>query len=188
MGYTTDFVGHIDIHPPLSAAECEYLTAFKESRRCQRPGGRYAVPGNPFAEEALPVAQSNAVALGQPSLWCHWEPCPQGCCLSFDGLEKSYAPVDWLRYLIQHFLKPRAAAALSDEEWFTGFTFDHVLEGMVVGCRRDNKELFAINVRNNRVSTKILRAAPDTYGDGWSLPYEVNNDRALAARERRRRQ
>lgn len=39
MGYTTDFLGHIDVHPPLNEAEQTYLTAFSRSRRFDREGG-----------------------------------------------------------------------------------------------------------------------------------------------------
>jgi hypothetical protein len=39
MGYTTDFIGHIGIDPPLNEAEQSYLRAFAESRRWDRPGG-----------------------------------------------------------------------------------------------------------------------------------------------------
>jgi hypothetical protein len=46
----------------------------------------------------------------------------------------------WLRYVIDHLLK-RGGHAASDPR-VEDFTFDHVLLGTVVGCRRDNKESF----------------------------------------------
>jgi hypothetical protein len=190
MGHTTDFIGHIDIEPALNDDEIAYLTAFARSRRCDRPGGPYAVPGNPYAnDEGLTTEQANHVPGGQPGYWCRWEPCWDGCCLAFNGNEKFYQPVEWLRYLIQHFLKPAAHAAEAGEQWFSGFSFDHVLGGMVVGCRRDNKELFAINVSRNRVTEKILRPADLRYVDFPPLPYEASNDRwAESSRRQRRRQ
>ena len=36
----------------------------------------------------------------------------------------------------------------------TDFTFDHRLDGMIVGCRRDTRELFAITASNNRTFPK----------------------------------
>ncbi len=72
MGYTTDFVGHIECDPPLNAAEQMYLLAFASSRRFDRPGGPYEVPGNPAAErdeESADPTLVNAIAPGQPSLW-----------------------------------------------------------------------------------------------------------------------
>src|ERR1700712_4824336 len=51
MGYTTDFIGHIGIEPPLNQYEQAYLAAFASSRRCRTRDDPYDVPGNPAAEE-----------------------------------------------------------------------------------------------------------------------------------------
>ena len=188
MGYTTDFVGHIDITPPLNEQEAAYLAAFGASRRFEREGGPYAVPGNPYAEERGDVAADryNTPPPGQPGLWCRWVPCWEGCCLALDGGEKIYDPTRWLRYLIDHFLKPGAVAATSGHPQLDALTFDHRLDGMVVGCRRDNKELYAIEVRDNVVTERVLREADPRYLDWPPLPYEEQNDRDRAAARRRR--
>jgi hypothetical protein len=110
-----------------------------------------------------------------------------GCCLAFDGNEKFYQPVAWMKYLIQHFLKPGAEASKSGHEQFSGFTFDHRLDGLIIGCRRDNKELFAIEVSDNRVTERILRPADQRYVDSSPLPYEDAIDRDQPSRRRRRR-
>ena len=190
MGYTTDFVGHIDIEPALNQDEMEYLTAFSMSRRFARSEGPYAVPGNPMAEldrTDVDVDTYNEVAPGQPQLWCQWVPCLDGCCLSFDGHEKFYEPVAWMRYLIQHFLKPGARASRSGLPAFEHFTFDHWLEGMVVGCRRDTKELFAISVKANRVTEPVLRRGAPELQWRAPLPYEQEIDRWESNSRRRRR-
>ena len=185
MGYTTDFLGHVDITPALNEAEVSYLEAFRRSRRHHRPGGPYEVPGNPYAEEELAsdVEAYNRPAQGQPQLWCQWQPCWSGCCLSFDGGEKFYEPVRWMRYLIDHFLRPGAEASRSGLRCFEEFSFDHHLEGVVVGCRRDNKQLFAIRVHDNEVTTVCLRDADPSYADYPPLPYEeaIDWDRGLSA-------
>jgi hypothetical protein len=95
-----------------------------------------------------------------------WVPCWTGCCLSFEGAERCHEPVPWLRYVIAHLLKPGASASRSGLARFASFSFDHRLDGMVVGCRRDTKELTAITVRANRVTTRTLRA-PDPRHAGW---------------------
>lgn len=188
MGYTTDFIGHVDIDPPLNEHEMQYLIAFAATRHCERPGGEYAVAANPYASEGgLTTEQLNTVPPGQPGYWCQWEPCWDGCCLSFNGHEKFYAPVRWLEYLIEHFLELGAVASRSGESWFDGFTFDHVLEGMVIGCRRDNKKLFAIEVSDNEVTERVLRPADPRYLDWPPLPYEAAIDRQAERRTRRRR-
>ncbi len=192
MGYTTDFIGHIDIEPALNQDEVEYLMAFSQSRRFDRPDGPYAVPGNPIAaleteHETVDVDTYNRVAPGQPQLWCQWVPCLDGCCLSFDGNEKFYQPVAWMRYLIQHFLKPGAAASRSGLPAFEHFTFDHRLDGMIVGCRRDTKKLYAINVTRNRVTEKTLRPGLTEYFGRPPLAYEEALDRWETSSRRRRR-
>ena len=190
MGYTTDFIGHVDIAPALNDSEIAYLSAFGASRRWERPGGPYAVPGNPSADELRPVRGNGyyVPATGQPGLWCDWEPCWDGCCLAFNGVERFYGAVEWLRYLIDHFLRPAAEASYTEDEAFGEFTFDHVLEGMVVGCRRDNKEVFAITVQDNRVRQQVLRPADRRFRDYPPLPYEAAIDRDLSPQQRRRRE
>lgn len=78
MGYTTDFIRHIEVAPRLGEAEQLYLTAFSASRRWDRPGGPYEVPASPYAErDSLPadLDRYNSTLEGQPSLWCGWVPC-----------------------------------------------------------------------------------------------------------------
>ena len=190
MGYTTDFVRHVDIEPALNQDETEYLTAFSMSRRFDRPEGPYAVPGNPMAERDrgdVDIDTYNSVAPGQPQLWCQWVPCLDGCCLAFDGHEKFYEPVAWMRYLILHFLKPGAAASKNGLPAFEHFTFDHRLDGLVIGCRRDTKELFAIEVKANRVAERVLRPGVSEFGWHEPLAYEQEIDRWESSSRRRRR-
>jgi hypothetical protein len=115
-----------------------------------------------------------------------WVPCWTGCCLSFDGSEKCHEPVVWLRYVIAHFLEPGASASRSGLARFASFTFDHRLDGMVVGCRRDTRELTAITVRANRVTTRTLRA-PDSRHAGRPPSYAEQPHRERVERRRRRR-
>jgi hypothetical protein len=188
MGYTTDFIGHIEIAPALNSAEQQYLSAFGHSRRCQVAPSPYDIPGNPAAERDRTVSDIdayNSIATGQPSLWCGWQPCFEGCCLSHDGIEKFYAATDWMVYLIEHFLTPRAHAKASGERWFDEFTFDHVLNGIIAACRRDSRKLYLIRVDDNVVSNEILwepAIDPDTFP---LLAYEKAIDEARQRRRRR---
>ena len=90
--------------------------------------------------EGLAALRAAACDEGQPRPACGWVPCEDGCCLSHDGDEQYGDPAGWLRYLIRTFLRPRELRAT----------------GMVVGCRRDTHELFAIQVAANRVTEKVL--------------------------------
>ena len=178
MGYTTDFLGHIDIDPPLNDQETTYLSAFQHSRRWDRPGGPYEVPPNPFVEEweGADPESYNRPAPGQPQLWCQWAVGWDGCCLSFDGVEKFYEPVRWLRYLIDHFLVAGAEASRSGLTVFDDFTFDHRLDGLIIGNRRDTRELFAICVDDSVVREKTLVPGDDAFRGRTRLPYEAAID------------
>lgn len=187
MGYTTDFLGHIDITPSLNEPEQAYQSAFSLTRRYDREEGPYYVPPNPYADQGTDdIERTNRPAPGQPQLWCRWVPCWDGCCLALDGEEKIYQPTRWLDYLIQHFLVPGAEASRSGLEVFEDFTFDHRLDGLVVGCRRDNKELFAIRVEDNVITEEVLKKADPRYLDYPPLPYEevIDRDRRRTSRRR----
>ena len=92
--------------------------------------------------------------------------------MTFDGTEKFYEPVRWLRYLIDHFLVREAYAASSGHAAFEHFTFDHRIDGLIVGCRRDTREMFAICVDNGVVQEKTLVPGMDRYRGLPRLPYE----------------
>ena len=70
MGYTTDFLGHIDISPGLNEAERSYLSAFGHTRRYDRGKGPYYVPPNPYADESGrdTVERRSTPPRGQPGL------------------------------------------------------------------------------------------------------------------------
>ena len=188
MGCTTDFVGHLNIDPPLNDREQMYLEAFHQSRRFGRGGDPYEVPGNRVAERAaeIPTETYNRVVPGQPGYWCRRVPCWDGYCLALDGEEKIDRAERWLEHLRLHFLSPESPAR--ESAFPDGFTFDHQLEGMVVGCRRDDKELFSIIAEDGHIFREVLRPADPRYLDHPPLPYELVNDRGRTRRTRRTRQ
>lgn len=57
----------------------------------------------------------------------------------------------------------------------------------MVGCRRDNKELFAIRVEDNVVTKDVITPADPRYVDWPPLAYEEAIDREDDVRRRRRR-
>ncbi len=186
MGFSTDFVGHIDIEPPLNDAETAFMLAFAASRRYER-SDPYDVPGNPVGEtgEGVDPDRYNQPPPGQPDLWCDWQVCWDGCCITWSGKEKSYSMEPWLRYVIDHFFK--AGAEASADPRFADFSFDHVLDGTMVGCRRDNKELFAIRVEHNVVTKDVITPADPRYVDWPPLAYEASIDSEEEGVRRRRR-
>lgn len=156
MGLRTSYLGRVRVEPPLSPDEADFLHAFNATRHCGSTGP-LDVAEHPLDNEAVPEGVGyNDAAPKMPGLWCPWTCCPDGCCLRWDGVEKPYAPQLWLAYLIDTFLRPGAALPDDAAARQRGLTFDHVLNGMVVGERAETAELFALQVRNNKVVRRTL--------------------------------
>ena len=113
MGYQTDFYGQFDCHPPLTAEHQKILDDFSEHRH----------------DDNLPDA---------PGVWCQWIPCDEGAGIEWDGVEKFYNYIEWLDYLIDHFLKP----------------WGYVLNGEVEWQGEERNDLGRIVVRDNAVVVK----------------------------------
>lgn len=152
-------VGFFGVDPPLRASEAEYLTAFAESRRWRRPGGPYAVPDNPAAEcldTAIELDDYRAPADGQPGLYCPWTPDRNGRALvpvSGPDTCTEAESIEWLAYLIEHFLAAEGVAATEPE--FAGFGFDHVLDGVGTICGRSTGRIIHLWVRRNRLRVEV---------------------------------
>lgn len=115
MGYTTEFSGRIEINPsPLSEEMVDYLTKFSETRRMKRNIQGYGVDGEFYIDGAGPFGQnkdntvvdSNYPPSTQPGLWCQWIPTEDGTAIVWDGGEKFYAYVEWLKYIAENFILP----------------------------------------------------------------------------------
>lgn len=164
MGETVSYLGHVSIVPSLNQSEYDYLCAVTQPD---------VDLGGPDAED-------------QSGRECAWEPCAHGCCLSWDGTEKFHAGQFWMRYLIDHFLRPGAHAAGRGMPKFAGFTFDHRMDGLIVGERSWSRQLFAIRVENNEVREEVLlRGEPLPWESGWNGLHP--DDRPWLASEPRRR-
>lgn len=91
-----------------------------------------------------------------------------------------------MRYLINHFMKPGAAASRSGLSCFEQFTFNHELNGVIAACRRDTRRLWVIRVTRNRVTERdLVPGVPES--DVWGpFPYEREIDEADERARRRR--
>ena len=173
MGFSTTFLGRLDIEPRLNPAEVEWLRAYADLDR-RYFIDPYEVPMNPKAfrleRERQPDA-STTLRPGDGSPYPHldWNPCIDGCCLSWDGrTEKSRMAEEWLQYLIDHFLRPGARARTSAKPDFAQFTFDHVLNGVIAAERDDTRAMWLIRCRDNEISTEQL-VPPD------AMPWELGS-------------
>lgn len=169
MGYTTDFIGRVKIDPPLNADEISYLTSFAETRRMHREAGPYYTASDGFRGQGHDgdVIDYNSPGPEQPGLWCQWVPTEDGTALEWDGGEKFYYAEEWMRYLIDTFLKPDAAvySELGGEHnvdgriypiEFNNFAFDHVVNGVIEAFGEESGDIWRLTVTNNVV--KVQRA------------------------------
>lgn len=174
MGYTTDFFGEFKLDEPLTPEHAAYLKKFNETRRMKRDEVKAAKFSDPLREAVgLPVGpeggyyvnamgyygqEGDASVLdynnspqGQPGLWCKWTPTKTGDGIQWDGGEKFYDYVEWLKYLIDHFL------AL----W--GYT----LNGEVKWRGEDPDDYGLIVVKDNTVT---IREGQEIYQDTRNFP------------------
>lgn len=153
MGYTTTFWGSFIVTPPLSKEEIDYLKKFSESRRMHRKNGPYFVDGSAeFGQQANPdVIDHNNPDPSQPGLWCQWVPSEDGKEIVWDEGEKFYAADEWIKYLIEHFLKPGAKAVGK----VPGIVGGHVVSGIMEAQGEEDNDRWMMDVKNNEV--KVLR-------------------------------
>lgn len=151
MGYTTEFVGEVDIVPPLNQEEIDFLNKFSTTRRMKRKNGPYFVDGSGFAEQGndADVEEYNSPPDGQPGLWCQWVPTDGGNTIEWDGGEKFYHAAEWMEYIIDHFLKPGAVAA-SELPFLQA---NHVCNGRIEAQGDDRDDRWLLKVINNVVTT-----------------------------------
>lgn len=160
MGYTTEFEGFIEIVPPLSEAERDYINKFAATRRMECVQGPYYVDrGGDFGQDNGPdVISYNSPPPGQPGLWCQWMISDDGSRIEWNGNEKFYSAAEWMAYIIDHFIRPgaevmklstdqRSALNIPD---FTG----HVCNGVIGAQGEDYSDKWTLKVENNLVSVR----------------------------------
>lgn len=159
MGYQTEFTGHVDVTPPLNQHEVAYLRHFANTRRMARTLGPYFVEGGGYhgQDHEPDIEDYNRPPQGQPNVWCKWEPTDDGTRIEWNGMEKFYAAEEWMRYLVDHFLRPDAVAQrLGDGGetfgYFEHFTFDHVVNGVIEAEGEDPGDTWKLIVKDNEVS------------------------------------
>jgi hypothetical protein len=157
MGYSTDFSGEFELDKPLTEAQVAYLSKFAETRRMTRDPELTAKRPDPIREAVgLPVGKEGEYFVGeegyfgqnhgedvvqdnppadQPSLWCQWVPTDDGKYIVWDEGEKFYDYVEWLEYIIEHFIK----------RW------GYILNGSVYWNGEDHGDIGTITVNDNEV-------------------------------------
>lgn len=164
MGYDTNFNGEFKLNKPLSKEHKTYIENFSYTRRVQRKQTVASKMEDPVRIAAgLPVGKEGAYFVGakgmcgqdiddsvknyntppsgQPSLWCQWVPSEDGTAIVWDEGEKFYEYIDWIKYLIEHFLSP----------------WGYVLNGEVYWIGEDADDRGIIVIKDNVVKTKVAR-------------------------------
>lgn len=162
MGYTTNFMGSFTLDHPLDPGHANYLHKFSKTRRMARnpeiaetlsdperlavglpigKDGEYFVGGTGFAGQGgdASIIDHNYPPPSQPGLWCQWVPTEDNAGIEWDHGEKFYDFVEWLKYLIEHFLKP----------------WGYILNGEVEWRGEDIEDMGLIVVKDNIVTTKV---------------------------------
>ncbi len=129
MGYTTEFNGKFSLSKTLTLAQFNYLRAFSQTRRMKRnesmlvgkPDPKRAAVELPLGSDAEfyvgeesdfgqvrspDVVEYNEPPCTQPGLWCQWTPTDDGNGIEWNGGEKFYDYVEWIKYVNERFLKP----------------------------------------------------------------------------------
>lgn len=138
----------------MNTAEIHYLQQFAATRHCRREQGEFYVNGS-WGHDTEGVTHNNEIPSGVPSLWCNFIPSEDGARLEWSGAEKTAEGPQWIRYLINTFLKPNART--SGVAGFESFTFDHIVNGMMVGQGEDVTDRFIIKVKNNAVKVNTVK-------------------------------
>ena len=159
MGYSTEFEGTFKLDKPLKPRHMEYLEVFSDTSHVKfRIDGLAKLPDPLRRSVRLPIGDEGAYFLGitdeidafimdrfqpprgMPYGLCDWHPSRDGRAIEWNGREKFSHYVEWLAYLIEHFLK-RWGYTLNGEVTWEGE--DPTDSGIIVV--RDN----VINVRSD---------------------------------------
>lgn len=125
MGYTTEFRGEFRLNKKLDDSTHELLTKLNKTRRMARDIKGYGVEGEFFVDgtgdfgqgDSPDVIDRNRPPSSQPSLWCGWEPSSDGKYIAWDGAEKFYHYIEWIKYLIKSILAPRGYILNGQVQW-----------------------------------------------------------------------
>jgi len=157
MGYTTTFRGRIEINPPLNEEEIRFINNFSATRRMDRKKGPYYCGTGFCGQDREPdVVDYNEPPKGQPGLWCQWISTSNGKALVWDGCMKFYNSAEWMKYVIDHFLKPKCKAI--GQPYAKGIIYGgHVLNGRITAKGEDRGDRWELIVTDNKVTTKKLK-------------------------------
>lgn len=160
MDYYIETNGTLKLKKPLTKTHATYLYEFscaqrqaRDVRKLERVAdpvraavglplgtwGNYCVLGE-MAMQKTPslyesIIHANIPPLDQPSSWCNWIPIDCGREIRLCNLDCSGKPVEWLQYILKHFLTP----------------WGYELNGQLSWQDESSREKSVIKVSNNRI-------------------------------------
>lgn len=166
MGYTTEFQGSFNIDKALDTNLKDYLDKFLRTRHMKRdvtklsdddrtksihntiglPIGDdcefFISHDDEFGDAHTPdVIDYNKPPKDVPGLWSGWVLNDSGTEIEWDGGEKFYNYVEWLKYIIEKFLQPKGYTCNGKMKW-RGESFN---------------DMGVIEVINNVVTTREIQ-------------------------------
>jgi len=130
MRYTTEFYGEFKINKKVDKKTYDLLKGIAETRRIKRGNlpKKYGVEGEFYCKNVDDFGQSKNPNEGkiinysippktQPSLYCQWLIQKDRQTIQWNGGEKFYNYIEWIKYLIKAILKPRGYFVNGEVEW-----------------------------------------------------------------------
>lgn len=156
MGYTTEFQGFFKLDKPLDKETKKILDGLNRTRRMKRDltklgmtmeeAANYGIDGefyfppktNLYGQDMDDsIVNYNAPPMTQPGLWCKWRYDKKNNSIEWDGMEKFYNYVQWLKYIIGCVLEPA-----------------YKLNGKVIFSGEDGNDNGIIIIKNNKITIK----------------------------------
>jgi len=149
MGYTTDFLGEFELDKQLDPIVGNLINGLANTRRVKRDitklanmlnlsrqeaDLRYGIEGeyyynkNDFQNCGQTFDESiidfNQPPETQPGLWCQWVYSEENNVIEWNGGEKFYNYVEWIKYIIERILKPNGYILNGTVKWSGDESFD----------------------------------------------------------------
>ncbi|AYV85421.1 MAG: hypothetical protein Satyrvirus15_18 [Satyrvirus sp.] len=125
MGYNTEFKGCFKLNKPLDKKTRKLINGLSRTRRMKRDltklemtfeeAAQYGIDGELYCpaktnlygqDNDNSILDYNIPPYTQPGLWCCWNYNKDKNCIEWNGVEKFYYYVSWLKYLIERILEP----------------------------------------------------------------------------------
>jgi hypothetical protein len=148
MGYDTQFRGRFDLDKKLTDAHATYLRRFADVRHMERDAEIAKKLPDPIREAVgLPIGSQGMYFTGTtadfrhdedpsiidyssqpdevPSLWCDWIPTKDSLGIEHDSSREKFRNyIEWIEFIIEHFLKPWGYVLNGEVRWVGENVFD----------------------------------------------------------------